>query len=304
MHIKPTSILVAAAVSICSVQAQPAVSRRDVAGVFTSLYLVYDSALLTERYRTEHGAIPLANGPAELSRAIFGDDGAAKNLIDPWGTPLHIESTPGKGYLIVAAGSDRTFDHATWSERAATTTPADDIVFRDGELIRSPVDWATLLVFSAPDLAQAAERIRIRERHATTVSNLRALFSGIITYSVSESPKIPTGSIEDLRKALVPKYAVDRFTDGWERPFAIASDASGKSYVIASAGPDGKFDRESWNNPSRETDDIVLTADGNIRNADLPIQKLDAAAADTDRLLEAYATFKSALSRFQQQPRR
>ena len=290
MHVA-TTLLMSAAVWIGGAGSQPSATARDVADVFTSLYLVYDTARLTEQYRAEHGVLPRADGPATLARALFGDDAAAKYLVDPWGTPVHIESIPGKGYVIATAGSDRRFDRATWSQRGATTHPEDDVVFRDGELIRSPVDWATMTVFSARDLDEAGKRLLEKEAYRSTVSRLRALLSAILTYEAAQNKEIAIRDLESLRRALVPKYTSDTaFTDGWEHPFSAAAGASGRSYVIASAGPDGRFGT---------ADDIILTGDGNIRNADQPVQKSDS-AADTDRLLEAYGSFKAALQRFKE----
>jgi hypothetical protein len=298
MHLRTLIVVLAAAMSL-GADPQPVASTRDVANVFTSLYAVYDTAGITERYRAEHGAIPRANTPAELARALFKDDTAARFLVDGWGTPLHIESDPGKGYLIVAAGADGKFDRTQWSQRAATTTAADDVVFRDGELIRSPVAWVTGYVANAPGLAESRERLLEASRYAKTVSSLRALASSIATYEALENKRIPVRDMEALRGALEPKFATSvPVVDGWGHPFVITADASGRSYVIASAGPDGRFDRENWNNPSQIIDDIVLHADGNIRNAEAPPKKSDAAAGDTDRLLDAYAGYMSALQRF------
>lgn len=303
MHISAAVFVLCTAVPIGGAGMQQAVSTSDAANVFKSLYSVYDTAALIERHRAEHGAIPRANGPGELSRAIFGDDAGAKYFVDPWGTPLHIESAPS-GYLIVAAGSDRKFDRATWTTRAATTTAADDVVLRDGDLIRSPVAWAETSIAGASGLAGSRDRLLDTAKHASTVSQLRALMSSILTYQAVENKDIAARDIEGLRRALVPKYANDvAAADGWGHPFFVGSDASGKSFVIASAGPDGKFQKDGWSSPSSASDDIVLRADGSIRNSEPPPQKVDAAASDTDRLLEAYAGYQAALRRFQQSRR-
>lgn len=296
-------LVLSGAVSFGSGDSQPAVPVPEIAKVFTTLYAVYDTAGIIERHRAEKGAIPRANGPAELSRAIFGDDAGAKYLVDPWGTPLHIESGPA-GYLIVGAGSDRKFDRTTWTVRAATTTAADDVVLRDGELIRSPADWANTYIATARGLPASRDRLLDAGKHARTVSQLRALMSSILTYQAVEGRDLAVRDIEGLRRALVPKYANDvAAADGWGHSLFVGSDGSGKSFVIASAGPDGRFDKESWSNPTSATDDIILRADGSIRNSEPPPQKADAAGRETDRLLEAYASYMAALKRFQESRR-
>lgn len=276
---------------------------RDVADVFNSLYLVYDAAGAIETYRARHGAVPTASSTVELSRAMIGDDGLAKYWIDRWGTPLRVDSAPGKGYVVACAGSDRKFDPSTWTERAATHASADDIVLRDGELIRSPVDWAGTAVASTPGLDASRERLLAKSRHATTVGDLRAMASGIAVYQIQKGRLPRTSDIEGLRRELEPAYANVRLTDGWGHPFHVDASGSTDSYLIVSAGPDGKFDRESWTNPSRPGDDIVLR-DGEItRNAEWAPQRIDAAAAEVDRLLEAYAAYGAALQRFSQSRR-
>ena len=304
-----TAVLIATAVSVQvgSVAAtgerrqpsptQPSVTR-DVADVFQSLYFVYDAAGAIETYRGKHGAIPKASGTVELSRAMTGDAGLAKYWIDPWGTPLRIDSTPGKGYVVASAGSDRKFDPSTWAERAATHSSADDIVLRDGELIRSPLDWAGAVFANTPGLEASRERIMAKSHHATTVGDLRAIASGIAVYQIQKGRLPRTSEIEALRRELEPTYAHVPLNDGWGRPFHVGANGSTDAYLIVSAGPDGKFDQESWTNPSRSSDDIVLR-DGEItRNADWRPQNLDAAAADVDRLLNAFAAYGAARQRF------
>ena len=83
-----------------------ATTEDDLVNVLETLYLVYDTAGMLESL-VEDEMVPKIGSAAELSRARFGDDSAAARLVDPWGTPLHVESVPGKGYVIAAAGSDR-----------------------------------------------------------------------------------------------------------------------------------------------------------------------------------------------------
>ena len=313
-HIHVTAALTAAAISTTVASAPPtgsdlqtaraAVSAtRDVADVFQSLYFVYDAAGAIEAYRGKHGSLPKASGTVELSRAMTGDDGLAKYWIDPWGTPLRVDSTPGKGYVVASAGSDGKFDPSTWAERASTRSSADDIVLRDGELIRSPVDWAGTVFASTPGLDASRERLMAKSHHATTVGDLRAMASGIVVYQMQKGRLPQTSDMETLRRVLEPGYANVPATDGWGRQFHVEASGSTDAYLVVSAGPDGKFDAESWTNLSRPSDDIVLRNGEITRNADWTPQKIDAAAADVDRLLSAFAAYGAALQRFSQSHR-
>ncbi len=55
--------------------------------------------------------------------------------LDAWGTPLRIIANDGGKYRIVSAGSDTTFDEASWT-RAPKADLAEDIVFENGKLVR------------------------------------------------------------------------------------------------------------------------------------------------------------------------
>jgi hypothetical protein len=131
------------------------------------------------------------------------------------------------------------------------------------------------------------------------VSDLRGIASGIITYQVQKNRPPAATDIETLRAQLEPQYATVPKTDGWGHPFQVAVNRTDGSYVIVSAGPDGKFDKEAWNDPSRATDDIVLRNGEITRNAEPARQKIDPALAEVDRLLDEWAGYRATLQRFE-----
>lgn len=260
--------------------------------VFDSIAAVYDAAILIEQYRAETGELPKANGVRELLQARFGDDSlvALELAVDGWRTPLHIESAPGKGYLIVAAGSDRAFDRTNWSRRAEMNSAADDVVLRDGELVRSPVAWATAAAEDTGDLVQGMEQALEASRHRRTVVDLRSIAVDLITYELNENRMPAANTIGELAKQLGPETPR---TDGWGHSFHVAIDTSTSSYVLVSPGPDGTLDPWSWSEPSRASDDIVLQNGKIIRN------ETPAPAGGGEKLAESIAGYRALRARFE-----
>lgn len=279
------------ALAICSAFTAPlyAASAGDLAMLFETLRLVSETGDVIEGLKAKNGALPKVSTPLELSHARSGDDAILDLMIDPWGTAFHVESDPAGGYLIVAAGSDRRFDRATWTKPAQTRSTADDIVMRDGTLVRSPVEWAVATAMEAAgDPVTQLERALLLGRHKRTVADLEMI--ALATEASQLDQKLrPAKSIDELAEALEPTYIRNLpRADAWERPFHVDVDAAGGSYVVVSAGPDGTLDPKSWNDPSRSSDDIVLRDHRIIRNAEAPAAP-QAAAADPD-LEKARAT--------------
>ena len=246
--------------------------------VIDTLYVVYDTASLVERLQSEEKSRKIS-GPAELSQAMFDSDALVEALVDPWGTPLHIAVTPGKGYVIAAAGSDRKFDRSSWSTPAKTASAADDVVLRDGVLVRSPEEWVVGQAKFTP--GQLRGEIS-RSKHQVTVASLRALASAMETRLAIEGKFPPVGDIDALAKQLEPDYGKNLpRTDGWGRKLDLAMVSTLDGYVVISAGPDGKF----------ETADDIILENGLLRNGEPPA---------ADRLVEAWAGYMAARGRLQQ----
>jgi hypothetical protein len=271
-------------------------SREEIAGVLSSLAAVYDTALIIEDLKAEQGALPRLATPAELSQARFGSDSLTDMLKDGWNTPLHVESDPAGSYVVAAAGADRRFDRESWSKPAATRSAADDIVLRDGKLVRSPADWAVAAAetLAGGSLLEYMEGMRAVSPHQKTLADLRAIASAGFTFEITQGSLQGATSMDDLARQLEPDYipALPR-TDGWGRPYHVAIDPAKRSNLIVSAGPDGQLDRASWSDPSKESDDIVMQDFDITRNSEAP-------AAAEDPLSEAYVDYLAARGRLEQ----
>ncbi|MGH9457123.1 MAG: type II secretion system protein GspG [Thermoanaerobaculia bacterium] len=255
-----------------------AASEEDAVKAFETLYAVYDTAAILESLRAD-GVIPRIDGPAALSRATFGHDGLVEYLVDPWGTPLHIESVPGEGYVIAAAGADRAFDRATWQQAAKTTSTAEDVVLRSGKIVRSPEEWALSLVKLTPEQLRAEQSSSKRKG---TIADLRSIVTSIIAYEI-DAGKLPAArDIDALARLLEPTYVIEMpRTDGWGRELDLAIASTLDEYSLASAGPDGRRDTD---------DDIVVKNHEFVKNAEIPA---------ADRLVDAWAGYQAARSRLE-----
>ena len=255
-------------------------SVEDAANAFEALYNVYDTAGILETLEVG-GKLPKISGPAALSRAKFGNEALVQYLVDPWGTPLYIESVPGKGYVVASAGSDRKFDRSVWETAAKTTSTADDIVLRNGKLVRSPEEWARRQAKLTPERLKGEQ---LRSKHALTVSQLRAVMTALEMYRMDAGkfPAVKMGDIDGLAKRLEPKYAKTMpRADGWNQKFDIAMESTGNGYYLASAGPDGNHDTD---------DDIVVENGRFTRNEKAPA---------SDRLVSAWAGYQAARQRLE-----
>ena len=257
-----------------------AASEEDAANAFEALYNVYDTASILETLKVG-GKLPKISGPSELSRAKFGSDDMVEYLVDPWGTPLHIESIPGKGYVIASAGSDRKFDRSTWEKPAKTTSTADDIVLRNGKIVRSPEEWAVRQAKLTPERLKGELS---RSKHAQTVAQLRAVMTAMDVYQIDAGklPSVKVGDIEALAKHLEPKYVAKMpRTDAWGHKLDIAIVSTLDGYYLASAGPDGEHN----------TDDDVVVEDGRFTRNEKP--------PASDRLVSFYTGYQAARMRLE-----
>jgi len=75
-------------------------------------------------------------------------------------------------------------------------------------------------------------------------------------------PEVKT--VEEARAAFEPVYVLHLpLTDAWGRPYAVESTAT--TYAVASAGTDGKFDKQSWTTGGALKsfdEDAVITNEG------------------------------------------
>ncbi len=228
-----------------------AISADEVAPVFQSMAGVLDMAYEIERYALQHGRLPAAKSPAELSQALLGSDGMTELLVDAWGTPLHIDSDPDTNrYVVASAGADRQFDRATWTAREATRTAADDIVVRNGEMLRWPEEWAL-----ARFHAEGGDEVRALGDSLETSRAVRTLADLLVIRTALEQYATEHGTLPAALPPDLPR------NDAWGHPFAVTIDARAKTYRVVSAGADGTFDEKRWGETGESSDyarDAVL----------------------------------------------
>lgn len=194
----------------------------ELAKVFKTLQNVLDLAVEVERYAAEHGKLPQAKSPADLSRLVLGTDSAAEFFVDGWGTPLRLDSDPARGsYTISAAGGGHAFE------------------FRNGQWVRSPEEWAmSRLKASGFDKVQALGSTLETSKAARTAADMMALHTAI--------------------SAKTPAPAKD---DAWGTPLAVKVVEASNLVRIVSAGSDGKLNADRWEETTKTTDytrDLVL----------------------------------------------
>ena len=234
----------------------PAPAAGEAEPVFRSMASVLDMAYEIERYALQRGRYPQAKSPAELSQALLGTDSMAAVLVDAWGTPLHIDSDPvSKHYVVASAGADRRFDREQWFTRAATSHAADDIVIRNGEMMRWPEEWA-LARFRAEggDATRAFGDALETSRAARTLADMTVIRTALEQH-VTEHNTLPATLPPDLPP-----------NDGWGKPFRVTLDPAAKTYRVVSAGADGKFDEKRW---SETNETLDLTRDAVLQNGEL-----------------------------------
>jgi hypothetical protein len=92
-------------------------------------------AICLEAYATDHKAYPVVSDIDALRPLVQPLYVINLPTHDAWGHPYRIEST-AKGYRIVSAGSDGTFDESTWSTAAQDLPATADAVYENGKFIR------------------------------------------------------------------------------------------------------------------------------------------------------------------------
>ncbi len=80
-----------------------------------------------------------------------------------------------------------------------------------------------------------------------TIADANSLRTSVQAYAIDNNHYPLVTNIEELRPLLEPIYIRTMPTkDAWGTPFVYRSVDDGKSFVIASAGSDRKFDESTW----------------------------------------------------------
>ena len=96
-----------------------------------------------------------------------------------------------------------------------------------------------------------------------THAALRSIQTAVEAYAVDHHRFPPAKNIDELTAEIAPIYIrTVPATDDWGTPILYRVSADGKSYVLASAGSDRKFDESTWSKTGYFTsskEDMVLT---------------------------------------------
>jgi hypothetical protein len=243
--------------------------NRARAAATTSELLTIGTAV--EAYLTDYPTPPAAKTMDDLRKLLEPVYVKGLPLHDEWGTPFRYEcqAAPDKSYRIVSAGSDRTFDPATWTHKGLIADTAADAVFTNGAFFRK---WDFDNGASARTEAAAVSQVVAREtaRMATlpedqkrpymmklfTLDEMQRVGLALERYAADHHGNYPrTSSIDALKAALFPDYIDEMRTDDfWHTPFRYSA-TDDKSYTLVSAGSDKLFQPETWTKAGKFTSD-------------------------------------------------
>jgi tetratricopeptide (TPR) repeat protein len=235
---------------------------RDLEAGLHDLRVAYALAADIEAYRAAHNRLPAVKDVSELARVV-GLSHPKFGTSDAWNTPLFVESDPASNrYTVAVAGSDKAFDRATWSTAAQTRSNADDIVIRDGKIIRSSEAWVSeMLRTRGFEMGPALIAARTDNAAIHTEFAMSRL-NDVINDYFAEHHDYP--ALETLRKLAVEKAVnklEDPMVDGWGTPFRFRFTPQPRSYRIVSAGSNKTFEETQWGETNTTSDysrDLVL----------------------------------------------
>jgi type II secretory pathway pseudopilin PulG len=93
-------------------------------------------ATALEAYATDHKQYPEASGVDAVAPLVQGVYIISFPTNDAWGNAYRIEST-AKGYRIISAGADGTFDESSWGTPAKDLPASADAVYENGKFVRA-----------------------------------------------------------------------------------------------------------------------------------------------------------------------
>jgi hypothetical protein len=100
-----------------------------------------------------------------------------------------------------------------------------------------------------------------------SLADARAIQTSVEAYRTDYGRYPAAANVTELKGLLSPVYIRDfPEQDSWGTPFLYEVSPDGKSYTIASAGSDRKFDRGSWKRAgfSLQSSDDLVYRDGNF----------------------------------------
>ncbi len=111
----------------------------DIWHSMTTMRDMYSLSIAIRAWQMDHGALPQVKSTAELGPMLAPAYMRTFESNDAWGTPIrYVVSPDGKTFMLVSAGSDKTFDEASWSTEGVSLNSKDDAVY-GGHFVRK---WA------------------------------------------------------------------------------------------------------------------------------------------------------------------
>lgn len=198
--------------------------------------VIADDAEVTKGLENLIGVHRIANA-IELRRSLAGTQPLALPD-DPWGTPYRVSETV-HGYRIASAGSDAKFEEPSPTTPGQFSGTADDVIFDNGQLIRSNRNWLTAQVTEGSLSARALAELRRAEIDYALmrVPLLQSLTGAKATAVVMRL----VGEYVEKNKMAPP---IEQSKDAWGTPLKIIIDEAG--YRVVSAGADRQFNEASW----------------------------------------------------------
>lgn len=202
----------------------------------------------------------------EVHRVLGTSMPAGQSITDPWGTAYRIDAS-----RIVSAGSDRKFDEATWQTAEQFAGTAGDVVFDNGNFVRTNHNWLCSRV--SPGGASASKLGAMRTAEGLFLGmrtdGMRVVFGPRMTAMAMEGVAAIIEKYRAENGSLAGFFAPEDAVDAWRTPFRFVIDRS--SYRIISAGADRKFDPMNWSRPpSRDpAEDIVFENGKLVRQIDI-----------------------------------
>jgi TonB family protein len=201
---------------------------------------------------------------------------------DPWGTPYRIDVEKDR---IVGAGSDRTFDEASWSVNEQFAGTEGDVVFQGGTMVRSNRNWLYLHVDPAGRSAAELQALRkaevglmlmrtpeMQQLNAMKVTALAMQDVGALAtkYRSEHGDFAKLAAAADPAALLMEELHGNprQFRDAWGTPLRLI--IAGDTYRIVSAGGDRTFRPETWSHGAAAdvAEDTVLENGAFTRQAD------------------------------------
>jgi len=98
-----------------------------------------------------------------------------------------------------------------------------------------------------------------------TIADAKSIRTAIEAYAIDHNRYPAAKSMDELRPLIEPVYIrTAPMTDAWGTPFIYRGSADGRSFTIASAGSDRKFDESTWSSAGytmSSKEDLVYQGD-------------------------------------------